>query len=278
MKIKDFQNTILQWYTIEGRHDLPWRKTQDPYKILVSEVMLQQTQISRVIPKYKEFLKKFPTLRSLANASTQELLNVWKGLGYNRRALYLKKTAEYISANLGGRFPREVEKIQGLPGVGAYTARAVAAFSWNTPEVFIETNIRRVILHFFFPDKEGVADAEIALILQEALYKKDPRSWYWALMDYGAVPLKKIVNPNKRSRHYVKQSRFEGSRRQARARILSLALEKKGGVSIVEFRKYFGADPDLARFKDTSTLLLLLQKLTGEGFLSKRGDRWFVQQ
>ena len=215
------RKTVLGFYKKHGRHDLPWRKTKDPYKILVSEVMLQQTQVERVVPKYKAFLKRFPDVVSLAEAPLGDVLALWSGLGYNRRALYLQKTAKAIVAEHGGKFPKDAETLEKLPGIGPYTARAVATFSHDAPYIFIETNIRRVFIHAFFPEAQKVADEKLFPLIAGALPKKaSPREWYWALMDYGAH-LKKIVqNPNQRSAHYSKQSKFEGSVRQLRGEFL----------------------------------------------------------
>ncbi len=163
-----FQKTILDWFAKNGRHDLPWRQTTNPYRILVSEMMLQQTQVDRVKEKYREFLKVFPVPKKLAEASPAEVLAVWKGLGYNRRALYLKRAAEMIMHDFAGRFPRKVLDIQKFPGVGPYTARAVAVFAFNQPCTFIETNIRRVFLHFFFADKENVSDTELIPCIEKS--------------------------------------------------------------------------------------------------------------
>ena len=255
MTIKQFQTHILSWYKTR-RRNLPWRHTKDPYKILVSEVMLQQTQVSRVLPKYKEFLTAFPNLHILARARIKRILQVWSGLGYWRRAKYLQQSAQRILAkakktnsqmssrrsvadrehrpqnladfegrsfeNLFSR-PKNLEK---LPGIGPYTARALACFAFGSNEAFLDTNIRRVYLHFFFPERKNISDAEILKIAQKALWKKNPREWHYALFDYGSAVLKdrKI---NKRSRHYTKQSKFEGSFRSLRTRVMRLLLDRQ---------------------------------------------------
>ena len=143
MTIPQFQHIILAWHKT-NRKDLPWRKTKNPYKILVSEMMLQQTQISRVLPKYKEFLKEFSSLKTLAKAPQSKLLKTWQGLGYWRRALYLQETAKIIEKECQGKFPRDPAVLEALPGIGPYTARALACFAFNSKEAFIDTNIRRV--------------------------------------------------------------------------------------------------------------------------------------
>lgn len=223
-KIKDFQEKIWDFYKVNKRN-FPWRETTNFYEIFISEVMLQQTQTARVIPKYLAFLQTFPTINSLAQAKNQEVLLLWSGLGYNRRALYLKRASEIIV--------NTQEKIlvpsflQTLPGIGPNTAGSIYVFSNNLPHVFIETNIRRVFIHEFFKNQENVSDKDILVLIQETLQLENPREWYYALMDYGAYLGKQAVNPNKKSKHYTKQSKFEGSIRQARGKILKVLLDKK---------------------------------------------------
>lgn len=202
---------------------MPWRKTRNPYKVLISEVMLQQTQVSRVLPKYKEFLREFPTCGTLAQVSNKKLLAVWKGLGYWRRALFLKETARQIVRNYKGKFPEDVEALRALPGIGLYTARALACFAFGNREAFLDTNIRRLYLHFFFSNKKSVSDNEILAIAHKAVWKKNPREWHYALFDYGAAVLKdkKI---NRRSAHYHRQSPFPGSFRFFRTKTVRFLL------------------------------------------------------
>lgn len=225
VKIKKFQTIILDWYK-NHRKDLPWRNTRDPYKILVSEVMLQQTQISRVIPKYKGFLQKFPILYILAVARINSILKTWSGLGYWRRALYLKETAKTILKKYKGKFPKDPKVLETLPGIGHYTARALACFAFGNCQAFLDTNIRRVYLHFFFPKRKKVSDKEILKIAQKAVWKKNPREWHYALFDYGAMVLKD-KNINKRSKHYHKQSKFKGSFRSFRTKVVRFLLSQK---------------------------------------------------
>ena len=228
MTIPQFQEKILSWYK-KNRRDLPWRNTKDPYHILVSEVMLQQTQVARVLPKYKEFLQKFPTLKTLAEASDKTILQTWASLGYWRRAKYLKQIAKILGnlvpKSLGTKFPSTPDALEMLPGIGHYTARALACFAFGNTEAFLDTNIRRVYLHFFFPERKNVSDAEILPIAKRAVWKKNPREWHYALFDYGATVLKdkKI---NKRSKHYAKQSKFEGSFRSFRTKVMRFLLDQ----------------------------------------------------
>lgn len=183
--------------------------------------MLQQTQVDRVIPKYKAFLKRFPSARALARAPLSDVLSEWSGLGYNRRALYLQRTAQAIVSDFKGIFPKDAETLETLPGIGSYTARAVATFSYDAPYIFIETNIRRVFIHEFFPKAKKVDDKKLLPLVESALPKnKKYKEWYWALMDYGSHLKSSVKNPNQRSAHYVKQSKFEGSVRQLRGEFL----------------------------------------------------------
>lgn len=221
-----FRRRILSWYRAHGRHDLPWRRTHDPYRILISEVMLQQTQVLRVLAKYPEFLKAFPTISSLANAPLARVLAVWHGMGYNRRAGYLQRLARIIVSRHGGRIPRDPALLERLPGVGPSTAGAIAAFAFNRRAVFLETNIRRVYLHFFFSDRRRVGDREVLAKIAATLPSRNFRNWYYALMDYGALALKQIENPNRKSSRYRKQPAFRGSRRELRGRILAEVLSK----------------------------------------------------
>ena len=174
MNIADFQHMILEW----GRHnrrDMPWRDTRDPYKILVSEVMLQQTQVSRVLPKYEKFLREFPTLEALASSSQSNLLRTWQGLGYWNRALRLRDAARMVVNEFGGQFPRDPATLKKLPGVGPYTAGAVACFAFGSAEPFLDTNIRRVYLFFFFPGEDDVPDGRIMEIARLAVWTEDPQ-------------------------------------------------------------------------------------------------------
>ncbi|KKU53341.1 MAG: hypothetical protein A3G60_03455 [Candidatus Ryanbacteria bacterium RIFCSPLOWO2_12_FULL_47_9c] len=269
---KQFRSHILAWYKQYGRHDLPWRKTRDPYKILVSEVMLQQTQTDRVKEKYKLFLTKFPTVTSLARAPTRTVLAAWSGLGYNRRALYLHRATQKIARDFHGRFPQTPEMLEMLPGVGPYTARAVCAFAWNKPEIFIETNIRRVFIYFHFKNRARVPDSDILPMIARTLDHTNPRCWYWALMDYGAGALKEIPNPNRKSRHYTRQSRFEGSQRYARAKILQFVLAHPHGVLVADVIRFSFRDSLLPHSR--TEISEIISQLAAEGFLRKIGRVW----
>ncbi len=219
---EEFKKTVWDYYYKNSR-DFPWRKTRDPYKILVSEIMLQQTQTDRVVPKYTSFIAAFPTVQALAQSPITLVLKLWSGLGYNRRALYLHKAAQMIDA-ANGEFPTSENDLIKLPGVGKYTAGAIMAFAYNKRAIFIETNIRRTFIHFFFHDGEKIPDNQLIPLIEQTLPQGNYREWYYALMDYGAFLAKTVPNPNRRSKHYIKQSKFEGSRRQLRGKILRLYL------------------------------------------------------
>ena len=208
--------------------DLPWRYIDDPYAVLVSEVMLQQTQVARVEKHWTRFLSLFPTIDSLAAAGTADVLAQWQGLGYNRRALALKRAAETCSAERGGLLPDTAEELETLPGIGPATAAGVMAFAYNRPSVYIETNVRTVFLHELFPDRDKVSDRELAPLVASTCPEDDARAWYYALLDYGAHLKTLVANPSRRSAHYARQSAFEGSRRQKRAELVRVVLAEPG--------------------------------------------------
>ena len=259
-----FQDLILAHYQTYGR-DLPWRRTTEPYHILVSEVMLQQTQVERVVLKYPEFLEQFPDLESLARAPRSEVLLAWQGLGYNRRAIALQKTARLVADEYGSNLPADVEMLATLPGIGRATAAAICAYAFNMPVVYIETNIRRIFIHFFFQDRQGVRDDEILPLVEQTLYRENPREWYGALMDYGTVLKKRTANPNRRSASYTRQSRFEGSDRQIRGKILALVLEE-GSVTEEEVTARVS--------RDTVRVRRILEDRKGEGFTAEGGGTY----
>ncbi len=264
--VSAFRTLIYAYYHANPR-PMPWRATDDPYRILVSEIMLQQTQVERVKLKYAEFLGAFPTVHALAAAPLPELLRVWQGLGYNRRALYLKRCSETIVAQWGGMFPRTVEELQSLPGIGPYTARAVAAFAFGVAEPLIETNIRTLFIHFFFHGREQVADSEIMPLITVTLDGERPREWYYALMDYGVMLKQNHPNPGRRSRHHMQQTRFEGSNRQLRSRLLREVLAQPG-ITVEELLTQSAAGRE--------TVERNLEALQAEGFLMKRGGGYLV--
>ncbi len=258
----DFQQHVTAFYEAKGRHDMEWRHTTDPYKIVVSEVMLQQTQVPRVAVIYPKFIERFPDFAALAAAEQADLLAAWQGMGYNRRALNLQKLAGVIVNEYNGTVPQDPAVLATLPGIGPATSCSIAAFAFNRPVVFIETNIRRVFIHYFFDDDKIVDDSEL-LPLVAAMLPENSREWYWALMDLGTALKSSVKNPNQRSRHYTKQKTFEGSDRKIRGSVLKKMLEQKRGSPDV-FAKEMNEEP--ARVRG------IMEKMAGEGFFVRESD------
>src|SRR3989344_1903911 len=232
--VKDFQKTVWDFYK-KNKRNFPWRDTKNPYHILVSEIMLQQTQADRVVAYYEKWIKRFPDVYSLAKATFSQIYPFWQGLGYNRRALALKRAAEKAVKEFSGKLPKNILELEKFPGIGPYTASAISIFSFNTPIACIETNIRRVFIHHFFAGKENIEDKEILKLAELALDKINPREWHWALMDYGAYLKNQIPNPNKRAKNYSVQSKFEGSLRQIRGNTLKmLSVKAMNGNELIE--------------------------------------------
>lgn len=264
MSPRQFRTKVLTYYRTHGRHDLPWRRTTDPYRILVSEVMLQQTQVARVIPYYRSFLKRFPTVRALAQAPLAEVLRAWQGLGYNRRAKMLHEAAKVI----GDRpFPRDPKALEALPGIGPYTASAVAAFSSNTDVLCIETNIRTAVLHHFFPNRGDVHDTEILKILEQAYPHGRAREWYSALMDYGSFLKQSGVRTNTQTKGYTPQKKFAGSAREARGAILKALAQG------AQTKRALRVLLDVTRASQVEDQLATLVQ---EGFVERIGTRYHL--
>lgn len=228
--------------------DMPWRQDTRPYYVMVSELMLQQTQVDRVIPKFQAFVSAFPSERELAAASLADVLQLWQGLGYNRRAKFLHAAAKRVVER--GVFPDTETELVELPGIGKNTAGAILAYAFNEPAVFIETNVRAVYIHHFFSNSDLVDDKEIRALLERTIDLSRPREFYWSLMDYGSWLKKQGVLPS-RSRHYKKQSPLKGSVREVRGQIIaSLAKEE---LTENELRANLNADE---RFSPALTGLL----------------------
>lgn len=246
---------------------MPWREPEangsyDPYKILISEVMLQQTQVSRVVPKYNGFLVQFPTLHELAKARLASVLKAWSGLGYNRRAKYLHVAAQYLVKYHGGHVPAVLEELHTLPGIGYNTAGAILAYAYNLPVSFVETNIRTVYIHHFFPGQHAVTDREISELVTATLDTNDPRQWYYSLMDYGAHLKSTFGNLSRASKHYAKQSAFAGSKRQLRGQVLKMLAAKTASAATLR------QNLNDARLTD------VLDELVSEGFLIFRQGKY----
>ncbi len=263
--VDEFRGIIWDYYKRHKR-EFPWRNTTEPYKIFLSEMMLQQTQTSRVKKKYRAFLKKWPTFKDLAEAELEDVLKLWQGLGYNRRAIWMKNIAEKVYNEMDSVFPEDPKALQKLKGIGEATAGEITAFAFNKPVVFIETNIRRLFIHFFFHTRDEVKDKEIMPLIEKTLVGDKSREWYYALMDYGVMLKKKFPkkNPNKKSAHYRKQKKFEGSNRQLRGKILRYMLKhKKASVEQVSL----SLGHKIGHVREN------LENMTNEGFLEKTKEK-----
>ena len=264
-----FRHTVLDYYRVSGRSGLPWRLPEadgsfSPYKILVSEIMLQQTQVGRVIPKYLEFTSRYPDVTALANAPLGDVLRLWSGLGYNRRAKYLCLAARLIIADFNGQFPSDIASLTRLPGVGKNTAGAIIAYAYNQPAVFIETNIRTVYLHHFFAGQTSVADKTILELVRATLPESNVREWYWALMDYGSYLKQTVGNLNNLGSGYSKQSAFAGSKRQLRGQVIRLLGER------------YYTPSELAVLVADNRLAAVLDELVSEALITKTGGRYHL--
>lgn len=289
VNISDFQKIVWDYYR-HNKRPMQWRDDPSPYNVAVSEVMLQQTQVARVLEKFPVFIAQFPDFQSLAAAPADDVLRAWQGMGYNRRALYLHRLAMKVTEDYDGSLPSDPTELIKLPGIGPGTAGSIAAFAYNKPVVFIETNIRRVFIHHFFPSTQVVTrslskglskdpstllgmtdegasdqkvrDSELLPLIESALDPKNPREWYYALMDYGTMLAKTVPNPNRRSRHYALQSKFEGSDRQIRGEILRQILQRdEWEISAIE--KHFPAE-------STERMQKILDQMTKEKILFRR--------
>lgn len=277
----EFADKIFEWYRKnKKRFDFPWRKTKNPYHILVSEIMLQQTQISRVLPKYEEWLKLFPTIESLAEAPFPAVLYAWHGLGYNRRARYIKNCAEIIAQKHNGLISHNPELLASLPGIGHYTSRAVACFAYGKCEPFLDTNIRRVFINFFSEKLTGkIDDKKILSLAARNAPKRIGREWYYALMDYGREVLGGSGNnPNRRSKQYKKQTPFQGSQRQVRASVVSHLLSAGGWVRTMDMARVLKKKGISASYLFPRTLSLILASLEKERLIVRRKNTWMIER
>lgn len=261
-----FRRLVYDFFE-DYQRQLPWRQQVLPWHVLVSEVMLQQTQVDRVLPKFIAFTSQFPDPASLAAAALTDLLAAWQGLGYNRRALNLQRTARMIVEEWDNCIPDDPALLRQLPGIGPYTAGAIAAFAFNRPSSFLETNIRTVLLHFFFANQEDVSDKELLPVVEAILDREQPRVWYNALMDYGSDLKRRFPNPSRRSRHHTVQSGFNGSDRQVRGAILRLLLAENGmQLSVLQQRLKI----------EPKRLHTILDGIIQDGFLKKQGKQLII--
>ena len=272
-----FIDTVWEQGRVRYR-DLPWRNVDDAYAVLVSEVMLQQTQVARVLKYWARWLSLFPTVDALASADNATVLEMWQGLGYNRRALALKRACEECAARYGGCLPATIEELVALPGIGPATAAGVMAFAYGQPAVYLETNVRSVFLHELFPESEKVADKLIVPYVADtcpaAAGENGPRSWYYALLDYGAYLKTQGTNPSRRSSHYARQSAFEGSRRQKRSFVLQQVLACPEGVALEQVARLLSAaEREAGRSPvDDEAFTGIVNDLEREGFFHREGD------
>ncbi len=283
--IDDFRQLVLA----RGRElyrDLPWRRTRDPYAIWLSEVMLQQTQVTRVDGRWQRWLMRFPTVDALADAEVADVLEEWQGMGYNRRALALRNAARAVMDG-GGELPRDERDLVALPGIGPATAAGIRAFAFDLPATYLETNVRTVFLHELFSDADDVPDSAIVPLVRDTCPADasdpadDPRTWYYALLDYGAHLKRTVPNPSRRSRTHVRQSRFEGSHRQKRAEVVRLLLEAHQlGTGLDEESVLDGiARAEAAAGRpapDPREILAILDELVAEGFCRVQDGAWHV--
>lgn len=256
-----FRELIYTFYS-KYKRPLAWRYSLNPYEIVVSEIMLQQTQVDRVVPKYEAFIKAFPSFDTLAQARVSDVIAVWQGLGYNRRALALHSLAQRVITEYRGTLPDSPEVLITFKGIGSATAASICAFAFGKPVVFLETNIRAVYLHTFFNGHTNVHDKALLPLVEVTLDHHDPRSWYYALMDYGVALKKAFKNPTRHSAHYAKQSSFEGSERQIRGLILKALLVHKE-LDLEGLCTYL--DREKIRIERN------VEKLSLEGFIKKEG-------
>ena len=230
-------------------------------------MMLQQTQTNRVAEKYQQFIQEFPDFQALANAPLNDVLKVWQGLGYNRRAVALKTIAKKVVSEFIGILPADVEILKSFPQIGHNTASSIVAFAFNIPTFFIEVNIRRVYIYFFFPGKSSIQDKVIMPIVRKTLDRSNVRKWYYALMDYGVMLKKSHPELNKRSAHYRKQSKFKGSNREIRGKILKLLIASSNLTEAEIFKEL------KINSKKLKEILPLLIK---EGFIKREKNRFSI--
>lgn len=262
--------------------ELPWRNVDDPYQVWISEVMLQQTQVSRVLGRWDDWLRRFPSVQALAHAPQAEVLAAWQGMGYNRRALALHRCAQTVADELGAAWPHDTRELCGLPGIGPSTAAGIRAFAFDEAGVYLETNVRAVFIHELFAGRDKVTDKELAPLVQLACPPTggDVRGWYYALLDYGAHLKKTLPNPSRRSAGYTRQSPFEGSRRQKRAALVRLLLDAhEAGQNLPAeelYARLAAGEQGAGRPAPSPNLVEdILHDLGKEGFCKQDGRGWW---
>ena len=259
-KIQNFHKKLFSWFYI-NKKDYPWRNTTDPYCIMVSEFMLQQTQTSRVVPKYEAFIQRFPTLESLVNSENVDVLQLWSGLGYNRRALWLKGAAEQI--HLLGSFPRNSKELKKIKGIGDYTSRAILIFAFNDDLATVDTNIRRIFIYEGFA-KEETKEKELFEIAEQLLPENRSREYHSALMDYGNEVL---TSAKTKIKPKTIQSKFKGSTRQHRGNIVKYLTENGSASKNQLVTNCNVPDGEIDR---------ILLKLIKDGLIIKEEEDYFI--
>ena len=240
--------------------------------------MLKQTQVARVLTRWERFLARFPTVDALAAASSGDVVEEWQGMGYNRRALALKRAADICSEQFGGRMPEGVEELVKLPGIGEATAAGITAFSRDVPFTYIETNVRAVFIHRFFPDAERVTDKQLRPLVEAACPTEDVRGWYYALLDVGAHLKRTQINPSRRAAAYTRQSAFEGSRRQKRSWLLREVMASDGVGGDELFARLNRVEREAGRDGiDRATFDSIMADMEREGFFTSDGAGWSVK-
>lgn len=261
--ISSFQQKILQYYQ-KNKRDLPWRHTTDPYSILLSELMLQQTQVSRVIEYYTKWLHTWPTIQHLSKANRKDVLQAWIGLGYNTRGINLHKASQIIVEHYNGDVIAAMDDYKKIPGVGKYTSQAVKIFSTNADIITVDTNIRRIFIHEFNLPQD-ISDSKLWSIAQYCLPKGKSRQWHNALMDYGATYLtskKTGISPK------TTQSTFEGSDRQIRAQILRDLLTKP--LTLQDLTNQYNHSSD--------RLLKILEKMKKQEIIKQENKTYYLNE
>lgn len=266
-KIIQFRDQVWSFYH-QNQRDFAWRQTTDPYRIVVSEIMLQQTQTHRVVNKFEQFITALPTFGNLAQAPLHTIISLWQGLGYNRRALALQKIAQIVQAQHKGILPADPSLLVTFPGIGPNTAGSICAFAFNMPVIFIETNIRAVYIHSFFSQRGDVTDKELLPLIEQTLDQTNPRHWYYALMDYGVYLKKHAHNPSRKSAHHTQQSKFEGSERQIRGMILKQLTEHKK----LDFDQLC-----LLINRESERILRNIRGLQKDGLVQEKDDFWSIE-
>ncbi len=263
---ENFKQELLKFYACKKRY-FRWRLEINQYYVVVSEIMLQQTQTQRVEQKFDQWIEQFPDFESLAAASLAQVISLWVGLGYNRRAKALYQIAQRIVIDYNGQLPNSVDTLKTFYGLGPATAASIVVFAFNSPVAFIETNIRAVFLHVFFNGQESIPDSFLMPLIEATLDKNDSRQWYYALMDYGVIIKKLYKNPARGSKHYAKQSKFEGSDRQIRGWIVA-TTSKKISISFIDIKNKFS-------WATTELIEKIVTGLIFEGLICRKNELIF---